>query len=231
MDDLLAMLFYLIIGLHLAAIPIYIVLLWKRPIRAAAIWLAFLFLESIAVTLWSVYTGGMFGPGTFVVCLSPFTVAISFLLLFIFFRRFNRAFEGERLRRMVYLIGGLIVVALQVIVFAGHYGVKSACFARTRRRAAPVIDAVEAYRRARGDYPHTLDDLVPSYLQSLPAPACEWLRGEANTPAAFALERCRSGETLLIVDSVDAQFIRRYDLGAGGWATISFLDGACSFLK
>ena len=153
------------------------------------------------------------------------------LLLFIFFRRFMRTFEGDRLRRKVYMIGGLTAVALQVVVFAGHYGVRSACFSQTRRRAVPVIDAVETYRRAHGGYLQTLDNLVPSYLQSLPSPACEWLRGETSIPAEFALERCRPDATLLIADSVDAQFIRRYDLGTGDWSTISFLDGACSFLK
>lgn len=37
-----------------------------------------------------------------------------------------------------------------------------------QRRAVAVIGAIERYQRDQGQYPHTLDDLVPAYLPAVP---------------------------------------------------------------
>ena len=217
--------------IHLAAIPVFVALLWKRGIKAAAFSLAFLLLESVAAAFLSVYAGGMFGLGSMLVCLSPFTVAISLLLLLILLGRFTRAFAQDRPRIRFYVIGGLLIVVLQAGVFAGHFGVRSACFAQTRRRARPVIAAVESYRQEHGSYPQKLDEVIPTYLPSLPSAACGWLQSSDYVDREFALKRCDPGVTLLILDSLDGDFIRRYNFSTGNWSSVSFLDGTCSFLK
>ncbi len=217
--------------IHLGAVPIFAVLLWKRSVRAAAMWLIFLVLESIGAAVVSVYAGGMFGLGSILACLTPFTIVVSLLLFLIFWRRFFRASEDNQQQRRFYLVSGLSIVALQVVVFAGHFGIQSACFAQTRRQATPIIDAVEAYRQANGDYPQELEEIVPSYLEALPSPSCAWLRIDSYTPAKFALERCEPDITLLTVDSLDGEFIRRYNFATGDWSFVSFLDGTCSYLR
>ncbi|MGE0707859.1 MAG: hypothetical protein AB7N76_12880 [Planctomycetota bacterium] len=42
--------------------------------------------------------------------------------------------------------------------------------ARTAHVAAPLVAALEGYRRAKGAYPDSLQGVVPGYLSSLPAP-------------------------------------------------------------
>jgi hypothetical protein len=229
--DVLYTLPLVVFAIHLAATPVFVVLLWKRGIKAAGFWLAFLLLESIAAAPITVYAGGMFGLGSILVCLSPFTVAISLLLLLILLSRFTRAFAEDRPRIRFYVIGGLLVVLLQIGVFVGHFGVRSVCSAQTRLRASPVIDAVESYRQEHGSYPQELDAIVPTYLPSLPSAACGWLVSSKYTDREFALKQCEPDVTLLILDSLDGDSIQRYNFVTGNWSSISFLDGACSHLR
>jgi hypothetical protein len=217
--------------IHLASIPVFIALLWKGSVKAAVVWLAFLLPESVAAVLLSVYAGGMFGLGSVLLCLSPFTVLISLLLLLIPLSRFSRAFAEDRPRRRFYILGGLLIIALQVSVFAGHFGVRSACFAQTRSRARPVIAAVEAYRQEHDRYPQELDAVIPAYLPSLPSAACGWLVSSEHTDREFALKQCDPDVTLLNLDSLDGDSIQRYNFATGNWSSVSFLDGACSYLR
>ena len=230
-NDVLLMLPFPLMGLHLVAIPIFIVLLWKRSTRAAAGWLIFLVLESIAAAFLSVYASGMFGLGGIMSCLSLPTAIVSLCMLFLLLLRFFRTFEQDRPRRRFYLIGGLVIVALQFGVFIGQFGIKSACFTLTRERAAPIIAAAESYRQEHESDPQELEEIVPSYLPDLPSPACGWLRTDGQSQAGFTLERCEPDTTLLTVYAVDESFIRRYDFSTGNWSTVSFLDGTCSYLR
>ena len=231
LDDLLFALPLPLMGLHVAAIPIFIFLIWKRSIRAAAAWLVFLVLENIAAVFLSVYASGMFGMGSFMGCLALPTAFVSLLILLILLRRFFQAFEQDQPRRRFYLIGGLIIVVLQVGLFIGQFGVKSACFAQTRRRAAPIIAAVESYHQEHGSYPQELEESPLSSLPGLPSPACGWSRTSSSSQAGFTLEQCEPDITLLTVYAVDGDFIRRYNFSTGNWSTVSFLDGTCSHLR
>jgi hypothetical protein len=153
------------------------------------------------------------------------------LLLLILLRRFFQAFEQDQTRRRFYLIGGLIIVVLQVGLFVGQFGVKSACFAQTRGRAAPIIAAAESYRQDHGSYPQELEEIPLASLPSLPSPGCGWSRTSSSSQAGFTLERCEPGTTLLTVYAVDGDFIRRYNFSTRNWSTVSFLDGTCSHLR
>ncbi len=231
LDDMLFTLPLPLMGLHLAAIPVFIFLMWKRSIRAAAGWLIFLVLESVAAAFLSVYASGMFGLGGIMACLALPTAIISLLILLIPLRRFFQAFEQDQPRRRFYLIGGLLIVVLQVGVFVGQFGVKSACFAQTRRRAAPIIAAVESYHQEHGSYPQELEKIPLTSLPGLPSPACGWSRTSDSSRAGFTLEQCEPDVTLLTVYAVDGDFIRRYNFSTGNWSTVSFLDGTCSYLR
>jgi hypothetical protein len=218
-------------GLHVAAIPIFVFLIWKRSIRAAAAWLVFLVLESVGAVFLAVYASGMFGLGGIMACLALPTAIISLLVLLIPLRRFFQAFEQDQSRRRFYLVGGLIIVVLQGGLFIGQFGVKSACFAQTRRRAAPIITAVESYHQGHGSYPQELEEIPRSSLPGLPSPACGWSRTSRSSQAGFTLEQCEPDITLLTVYAVEGDFIRRYNFSTGNWSTVSFLDGTCSYLR
>jgi hypothetical protein len=231
LDELLFTLPLPLMGLHVAAVPIFILLIWKRSIRAAAAWLVFLVLESIVAVFLSVYASGMFGLGGIMACLALPTGLVSLLVLLILLRRFFQTFGQDQPRRRFYLIGGLIIVVLQVGLFIGQFGVKSACFAQTRRRAAPIIAAVESYRQEHGSYPQELKDIPRTSLPGLPSPACGWLRTSDSSQAGFRLGHCEPDTTLLTLYAIDGEFIRRYNFSTGNWSTVSFLDGTCSYLR
>jgi hypothetical protein len=231
LDELLFTLPLPMMGLHVAAVPIFILLIWKRSIRAAAAWLVFLVLESIAAVFLSVYASGMFGLGGIMACLALPTGFVSLLVLLILLRRFFQTFGQDQPRRRFYLIGGLIIVVLQVGLFIGQSGVKSACFAQTRRQAAPIIAAVESYHQEHGSYPEELEEIPLTSLPGLPSPGCGWSRTSSSSQAGFKLAQCEPDITLLTVRAVDGDFIRRYNFSTGNWSTVSFLDGTCSYLR
>jgi hypothetical protein len=217
--------------LHLAAAPVFIALLWKRSVRAAIIWLALLAATTLAAVPLSVYASGMFGAGSFLICLSPFTVAISLVLVLLFSYRFFRAYEDDRVRRRTYVVGGAIAVILQILLMVGHWGVQRACYAQAQQRADPILAALASYHQENGAYPQTLDELLPAYLDRVPEPGCGWLQAYPDHRDGFELARCDLDATLLTVDSLNGDSIRRYNLNTDRWSSASFLDGTCSYLK
>jgi hypothetical protein len=72
-----------------------------------------------------------------------------------------------------YFLGFLLLAAVLVACMPPGVGPKAE---RGYRCAAPVIAALEEYRQAEGEYPVTLQELVPEYLPQnvLEAPECEW---------------------------------------------------------
>ena len=66
-------------------------------------------------------------------------------------------------------------------------------------------------------------------IPAMPAPACAWLSGREGN--AFDIASCGTGPTLIVSPSVDGGGIERFNLETGNWSSISFLDGACSFLR
>ncbi|GEM_PF-1889794 len=217
------------------ALPLFILLLWKRSVRAAAAFLVLVFLEGVIAAFYTVYTfGGAFGLGIMLFC-SPFlSVPLSLLVLLLAYRPFSRAWTGGEAapRRRFYLFGGLFILVWQLAPVVGYYGIGSACYAQNRRIGADLIAAVETYRQEQGRYPDSLEAIVPAYAPAIPAPGCAWLSGAGPWDRqGFELARCSSDVLLLTVESVDGSFIERYNFATGNWSSISFLDGACSFLR
>jgi hypothetical protein len=146
------------------------------------------------------------------------------------YSRFFRAFSPGRLRRAVYLLGGLLIVVLQCSPMPGSYLINFTCYLGNQEKSRPMIAALETYHQDQGHYPETLTALVPTYLPALPTPACNTLSGNQQKPQ-FALVHCSPEETLVTVFSVDGSSIQRYSFATGNWSSISFFDGACSFLR
>ncbi len=226
---------FLFAAFRFLALPLFILLLWKRSRRAAVAFLALVFVEGILAAFCTVYTfSGAFGPGMVLFC-SPFLAApISLLVLLLAYRPFSRAWAGDEAapRRRFYLVGGMFILLWQLTPILGHYGIRSACYARNRDIGADLIAGVENYYQEQGRYPESLDDLVPAYVPARPTPGCAWLSGSGPWDRqGFELTRCSSDVLLLTVESVDGASIERYNFATGNWSSISFLDGACSFLR
>ncbi len=91
---------------------------------------------------------GLFGGGVGLVC------AIVFLSLAIA----DRQRRSQNFRN----------AAIYALLFIATLTVISSSARLARRRAIPVISAVNRYRSEHGQYPASLEQLVPAYLPSIP---------------------------------------------------------------
>ena len=70
---------------------------------------------------------------------------------------------SRELLRVAFIFAVLGVASLLWIMFNSRVA---------ERRALPIIKACEAFRRSRGRYPASLDDLVPQFISSIPNARC-----------------------------------------------------------
>jgi hypothetical protein len=225
------MIILILLLISFAATPVFILLLRKYSLRVVIAFITALILVSILAPFYTVYTfGGAFGLGILLYCLAPLAGLVSLLIMLGLYPRFSPVFKEEPVQRRVYLVGGLLVAALQCSPFVGSYLINTSCNIMNQELSKEMIATLEAYKQAQGHYPENLEELIPTYLPSLPSPACSSLSGNEPKPN-FELEQCLPEDHLITIPSVDGSSIWRYNLATGNWSSISFLDGACSFLK
>jgi hypothetical protein len=224
--------FWLIValpGVLSIASALVFVLLLRRSVKWALLFLGLLVIVEAGITLGAVYTfGGAFGPGALMCFAGPIAAAVTGIVLLLKIRKFVHQFPRDRARILVYLLGGLFIAALQLAPAFGPVVIRSVCFVGHQAIGDTIVEAMEAYRADSGSYPTELEELVPRYLPAIPVPPCARLSSHEDE---YDLHECRSGELLLITDSVDGMGIERHNLSTGNWSSISFLDGACSHLR
>ena len=131
---------------------------------------------------------------------------------------------------MFLLTAGLIPLIL-ITPFFDLVIFRSACFSLNKRAAAPLVSALAAYRQDREIYPEEISDLMPDYLEQIPQGRCQPLPGSSLNKPDFQIEKCRHEDaTILTIPITSGEWIQRYNPETGRWATLSFLDGACSYL-
>jgi hypothetical protein len=69
------------------------------------------------------------------------------------------------------LLALLALSALVVIRLGGCESWSPSSIEESKKRAEPIIAALEAYYTAHGQFPKTLQDLVPEHIDELPQPA------------------------------------------------------------
>jgi hypothetical protein len=225
-------LWYILLAVTAISLPLYVFLLWKTT-RGAIVYLVFLIAFSIYMAFFSARNfGGAFGAGMAFACLSALLVPISLIVLLLLRRPFRRKYADDLIRRRLYVVGGVIIILVQIFPILGSYSIDKACYAATRGNASPLISAVQRYEQDIGQYPSEVQDLLPMYISQIPAPACLWLSGDTyREQTGFEITACRNGSVLLTTISLDGSSIERYNFATGNWSSISFLDGACSYLR
>jgi len=161
-----------------------------------------------------------------------FVVFLVSLILFIFIHsRFYRQFIEDEKRKKLYIRGGLLILLLQFSPVIGYFVIRISCSIQTHINAQPIIQAITAYLEDTGEYPDSLQSLPNPDGNNIPTPGCAWLERDAGYPNKFEIVQCRTGETLLAADSIDGSSILRYNFDSSVWSSVSFLDGACSYLR
>jgi hypothetical protein len=220
-----------------------IFLLIKRRLYLMVAFLSLLLIGGIAASVYIVFGIGTFLLGGALSCLT-IPAAVVALIVFIGGRAsFFRRFKEDKLRGRLYLASCLLVPFLILIPCFGPIAITSMCFELNRQTGNTIVTALEAYKQDHGTYPEELEDLVPTYLPAIPPARCVPLSPPPSNekPGAilyplyqkpkFALQRCHTGETVLTVPIATGEWIQRCNLATGNWARVSFLDGACSYLK
>ena len=76
-------------------------------------------------------------------------------------------------RVLVAALAALMIIALTLGVFIyrlSDWTWSTKAVVRSKLIGDTVIVALDAYRRDKGQFPHLLEELVPHYLQTVPAP-------------------------------------------------------------
>jgi hypothetical protein len=227
--------FYLLLFLVIGVIPavislVFIFLLSKRYLPLVVAFLSLLLIGGIAISVYIVFDIGTFWGGA-LSCLTVPAAVIS-LIVFIGCRAaFFRRFEEDKLRRRLYLAGGLLVPFLILIPCFSPIFATSICFELNRHTGNTIVVALEGYKQDHGTYPEKLESLVPAYLHEIPPARCVPFSSPPYERPEFTLRKCRTGETLLTVPIATGEWIQRCNLATGNWSRASFLDGACSHLR
>ncbi len=214
------------------SLPLYIFILWKSW-KLAIIYLTLTFTLLIYIAFFSVHNfGGAFGAGMVLSCLAAFLGPISLIVWILLRHPFQRKYADDLTRRRMYFFGGILVISLQLFPIIGSYSIDSACFRITQRNAEPIISAVETYFQEMGVFPQELEFLQPEYMSKLPTPGCIWLATQDYRPqVSFEIQTCNEGIVLLTNELTGGTSIERYNFSTGNWSSVSFLDGACSYLR
>lgn len=224
----------LVIGLLIYPLAGYAILWgyhgWRRS-GSVHSWMALALLAfyGLVMTYLTIdYFGGAFGPGVLMLCIAP---PFGILGLLIHFRLSRRYRSEENVLAPIWwrsLLLAVFVVTVFMAPLPGYYAVTSLCNGLHARAAEPLVQALDDYREAQGNYPGTVEALVPEYIEAIPTPFCFGLFPQAQYQS-YTLERCP--EPILWLDVVQRGFPQRLNLETGEWSTISFLDGVCSFLE
>lgn len=215
-----------------ASLPVFIVLLRKLPLWVAWAFLGLVALVNVFIAFYTLITfSGAFGPGIVLFC-SAFLVVPVLLLGWLLARRV--LFRGfNRSQRIVYVVGGLMLIVMQTAPILGDYVIGGYCDWQAMRVGDKIIAAIRQYEQQNAGYPPQIEQLVPEYLPANPTYQCFRVPGIEYdwSEAHYRLEKCSDHVVLLTTSSTDGARVLRYNFETGNWSGISFLDGVCSFLR
>lgn len=217
--------------LGLGAGPIYCAFLFKNQKGWLIGLLGVLIASGQALSIYIFFsTGTFFVAG--VTCLL-FPIALIAALIMLFWRKnYQEQLASDRSLRHWYWAGMILIPIILVLPFFELLWIQRACFGLNRHAAQPIISALEEYHAENGNYPETLDELVPEYFASLPPGRCAPFSSSNSEKLKFEINICQPDDIpILTVPIGSGEWIQRYNLGTGDWARISFLDGACSYLE
>jgi hypothetical protein len=225
-------LWYFLLAWMAVSMPLYIFCLWKS-LRWAVFCFGVVLILAVYAAFYSVHNfGGAFGAGMALSCLTVILVPISLIILILLRRPFGRKFGDDVKRRRWYVFGGLLIAVTYLFPLFGSMTIDAACYRITQRNAKPLIAAVEIYYQEHGVYPGDIESLTPDYLANIPAPGCVWLSKQPDwPPVSYKLQSCNDDTVLLTNESSDGTSIERYNFDTGVWSSVSFFDGACSYLR
>ena len=172
-----------------------------------------------------------FGGGTFLGAmywLNSLVVAFIMFILFIIQAIRLRKELGYKTKNYIpnLLLGLTIVISLTVPAIT-YQPIKDGCADSNSKNILIISKALEDYYSEYNNYPKNLDELAPSFLNSIPSPACTLLSGLSNP---FILNTCNPENPYIHIRTLDGVGFEYYSLKDGSRTRQhSFLDGGPSY--
>jgi hypothetical protein len=213
--------------INLSLLPIFILLIKRSPLWVSFIFLLAIIPESIFVSFYTLISfGGAFGPGILAFCASALIVPVIFVAWLIMGLRLFP--QLDQTRRMVYGIGGIIILLAQAAPILGNYGIGGYCDAKAKDYGNGIVEIIQRYQEDKGAYPEEIANLVPNYLPSAPAYNCMGSLGlqHDSLVADYEIKQCQ-GKPALATQSADGSRDIWYDFETGQWLNASFFDSGC----
>lgn len=234
-------------GILLLAVPLFYVIVvigfvrWyvatqTAQMSATVAWslrIAVISIIIVAMGLATIFTFfGAFGPGAWIQCGAlPFSIcAISYYAIRA--KRVPRKSKNDQHpKRWLSHFGAVIcisVVSLSPIL--GSIVVGSVFQLINHNRAQGLINAIDAYHADSGEYPDSIDLLMPDYITDVPEPFATFTIPNVDGYTGFQYQECRDGNHIVWYNPPRGGFPVRYHFESGHWSSISVFDGVCSFL-
>ena len=137
--------------------------------------------------------------------------------------------ELNNQRKVVYVIGGMLILFAQSSPVIGTQGIGGYCDESKMEYGNSIVIAVQQYYNDKNAYPSKIEDLVPGYLSSKPTHNCMQQLGLMQNVfvARYEIMEREEKPSLVTYSTVGARDIW-YDFELGQWSSVSSLDSSCN---
>lgn len=166
--------------------------------------------------------GAGFFLGALYMLLSPIIAILMFVVFVIQSIKLRNEFDFPNKNYFINLSLGLFIVVSIAIPSLAYSPIKEKCATSNSAKALIISQAMNKYFVENGKYPKQLDELIPSYISSLPSPSCNFLFGVSQK---FRARLCEGDEPMIYVVTIDGMGFDLYNFEDGSHSRIhSFLD-------
>jgi hypothetical protein len=211
----------IVVVLDLLSFPIY----FKR-VKSGRIQISkpIFFLKPFSFLICVYFLFTQYGAGDFlgaIYCLVTPLLGLYMLLSFLVW------FQKEKKQQFTYadkisLLSGVLLILSTAMPPFLYFPINNWCTDTNSSKTPPIAQAVEKYYSQMGRYPSDIDELVPEFISSIPAPSCGLL---SAFPRKFELINC--GPPIVFVKAVDFTQYDLYHLKDGSISHVEFKPYVC----
>ncbi|MFN8387902.1 MAG: hypothetical protein U0V48_07485 [Anaerolineales bacterium] len=208
----------IIVVLDLLSFPIYFKWVKSGQIQKSK---PIFFLKPFSLIICIYFLFTQYGAGEFLGAL--YCLVAPLLALYMFFsfllwlpKMYKQSNSFTYSDKISLLLGVLLIFSTAVPSFLS-VPIRNWCINANFSRIAPIAQAVEKYYSQTGRYPNDIDELVPEFISSIPAPSCGLL---SAFPRKFELINC--GTPIVFVKAVDFTEHDLYHLKDGSISHVEY---------
>ncbi len=207
----------IVVVLDLLSFPIYFKWLKSGQIQKSKL---IFFLKPFSIIICTYFLFTQSGAGEFlggIYCLiAPLLAVYMFVSFLVWIQKEDKKSNSSTYPDKVLLLGVLLILSTAIPSFLS-IPIRNWCTNANSSKIVPIARAVEKYYSQTGRYPRNIDELVPEFISSIPAPSCGVL---SAFPRKFKLIDC--GSPIVFVKAVDFTEYDLYHLKDGSISHVEF---------